>query len=309
MEKNPFHLKYRPRRFERFIGNESVVESLKLALHGKKSRPHVFLFTGPSGCGKTTLAMIVKKELRCSKEDFRKYNSANTGGVNTVRDMLSEVDYAPLNGEVKVYFFEEAHKLTDGAQNDLLDILENFPEHVYFFFATTLPGKLLDTLRGRCYEYRLRRLRGREIFDLLRRVCISEEAKFSPELLKEIARVADGIPRQALVILGQVLDMEDEEKILKAIEEGSVSEAQVLDICRLLLEKGKGKWKEMSVLLKGVDAEPETVRHAILTYLNSVLLNKGNARVVQLIELFSEPYFYSGKAGLNATCFLACEVP
>jgi len=306
MNNEPLQIRYRPKNFKEFIGSEGVIESLNSVL-SQENKSKVFLFTGPSGCGKTTLARILKTELRCSDRDFIEMNTANTRGIDTIREVISNCSYGAFEGDVKIYFFDEAHRISSDAQPALLKILEDTPKHVYFILTTTEPEKLLKTIRTRCSIYHLRLLRRGEIVKLLKKVCEEEGLDLSIDTLKEIARVSEGIPRQALVILGQVMNVGNEEEILKVIEEGSVKESQVIEICRLLMEKRKG-WKEMAVLLKGVDSEPESVRYAVLGYLNAVLLNRADDRIVEMIDLFSESFMYSGKAGLTSACYYACKV-
>lgn len=308
MSEKPFHIKYRPGSFTDFIGSKGVIDSLNSVLSQERSKAKAYLLTGPSGCGKTTLARIMKTELGCSDRDFIEMNTANTRGIDSIREIISYCNYAPFEGKVKVYHFDEAGKLTNEAQNALLKILEDTPSHVYFILSTTDPEKLLKTIRTRCYTYHLRILRRSELVQLLKKVYEEEKLEFDADILKEIARVSEGVPRQALVILGQVVGVKDEKEILNIIEEGSVRENQVIEICRLLMEGRKGVWKEMATILKGIDSEPESVRYAILGYFNSVLLNKEDNRVAEIIELFSESFMYSGRAGLTAACFFACRV-
>ena len=308
MDNEPLHTKYRPKSFEEFIGGDSIVESLRSVLSEEGATSKSYLFTGPSGCGKTTLARIIKTELGCSDRDFIEMNTANTRGIDSIREIISYCHYAPFEGKVKIYHFDEAGKLTNDAQNALLKILEDTPSHVYFVLSTTDPQKLLKTIRTRCTTYNLRLLRRSELIKLLKRVCEEEGLDFDPDILKEIARVSEGTPRQALVILGQVAGVKKESEILKIIEEGSVSETQIIDLCRILMEGRKGKWKEVATILKGIDSEPESVRYAVLGYFNSVLLNREDNRIVEIIELFTDSFMYSGRAGLTAACFFACRV-
>ena len=305
----PLHLKYRPNTFDELVGNESLVDSLRSILARTEGQPRTFLFQGPSGCGKTTLARIMKNELNCSDEDFHEYNSANTRGIDTIREIRSTVDYQPWLGKVKIYLMDEVHKLTNDAQNAVLKLLEDTPDHVRFILCTTDPEKLLKAIRTRCTTFQVQALQKRSITKLLKNVCKQERITVTSDfekVLDEIARVSEGLPRKALVILDQVVDLNDEDA-LKAIEKIMLNESTTIELCRLLIENVPNKWKQMAAFLKTLQDEPESVRYAILGYLGSVLLNNGDMKTAQLISTFSESFMYSGKAGLIAACFLACQ--
>ena len=102
--------KYRPTDFSTFVGNESMVESLKSVVRRKEGRPHCMLFQGPSGCGKTTLARICRAELGCSERNFREYDIGNMGGVDVAREIKGNARLAALGGGVKVYVLNECHR-------------------------------------------------------------------------------------------------------------------------------------------------------------------------------------------------------
>ena len=309
MSNLPLHTKYRPPNFDTFIGNDSVVSSLISILTRKEGQPRTFLFQGPSGCGKTTIARIMKSYLECSDEDFHEYNAANTRGIDTIREIRSTAEYKPWLGKVKIYLLDEVHKLTNDAQNAVLKLLENTPEHVRFVLCTTDPEKLLKTIRTRCTTFQVSALPKRIILQLLRSICEQEKIPIDGDfskVLEEIARVSEGLPRKALVLLDQVVDLNDEEA-LKAIEKVTLNESTTLELCQLLIESVPNKWGRVATILKGLDTEPETVRYSILGYLAVVLLNKGDVRVAQMISIFSESFMYSGRAGLIAACFLACR--
>ncbi len=140
-------LKHRPKSFDRIIGNEDTVEALESYLT-KKDLNHSFLFTGPSGTGKTTLARIVAGELGCEGMDFTEMNSADFRGIDTIRNIRQQMVFPPMEGKNRGWLLDEAHKLSNDAMNSLLKPLEEPPNHVYFFLATTEPQKLITTIRA-----------------------------------------------------------------------------------------------------------------------------------------------------------------
>jgi len=83
----------RPSKLSEVIGNKSTVKSLQAILKSPENkRPHTFLFHGPSGCGKTTLARILVSEFGCVKESVVEMNAANTRGIDSIRQVISEAN-------------------------------------------------------------------------------------------------------------------------------------------------------------------------------------------------------------------------
>lgn len=300
------HLAYRPRDFEELFGNESIAASLKSVL-SREDRPHAFLLTGPSGCGKTTVGRIIKNELGCADEDFYEINSSNNRGIDTIREIAQAVNYSPIIGNCKVYLCDEVHGWTRPAMEATLKLLEDCPSHVYFILCTTDPEKLLKTILTRCTTYQVKPLSDKEMLGLLDWVLDCEEKKMSAAVKKEIIRVSEGCPRQALVVLDQVIDLEDTEA-LAAVEAVTVGEAEVIDICRHLI--AHKNWDGIREKLKLVlsSTEPEKLRYAILGYFKAVLLNsKTHDRASEVIDIFSENTYNSGAAGVCNMVYLACK--
>lgn len=303
----PLHLKYRPQSFEEVIGNETVVDSLKSILSRESGEIRSFLFTGNSGCGKTTLARIIKNELSCGDKDFIEYNSANVRGIDTIREISTNCRYAPMTGRLKIYLLDEVHKITNDAQNALLKLLEDTPKHVRFILCTTDPEKLLQTIRTRCSTFKMNPLRRNQIIKLLKWICEEEKIEVSIKIFTKIADYSDGSARQAIVMLDQVIDIQDEEQALQTLIDASVNEASVLLLCQKLLRRTK--WTEVAEVLKGIEDDPEKVRLAVLGYMGKVLLSSiENETAAKIIELFKDPFYTGGKSLLIATCFWANKI-
>lgn len=299
----PLHLKYRPKSLDEISGNRTTVRALKLIL-GKSGKPHSYLLTGQKGSGKTSIARIIANELKCSKRDFHEMNSANYRGIDSVRELYSSSVRRPWDGDVVVYLMDEAAQITKDGQNALLKLLEEPPKHAYFILATTDPEKLLGTIKSRCAHFAMQSLPRSVIVDRLIYICESEECPETyptDKAIDEVARQCGGSMRQALIILDQIIDIENEEEALEVILEAAGDDRQVVDLCRGLL-KGQ-RWQYIQKVLKNLDTEPETVRHSVLGYMSSVILNGDNPHAVRIIRHFLSSMMYSGKAGLALACY------
>lgn len=299
----PFHIKHRPKTFDEFIGNRSTVKSLQSVL-ASDSPPHVFLFTGSSGTGKTTLARIVKTELGCGDMDFVEINTADYRGIDSARDLIEKSRYNSIfGGRVKCYLLDECHQILKGSQEALLKLLEDTPSHVYFLLCTTEPEKLLKTIRTRCSTFQVTKLGVRQLLPLLTDVAKKEGKAIDEEYLEKVAEAADGSPRQALIILEQIINLQPRE-MTRAIRTIKDKERTTKDLCRALMERKN--WKILSNILRDITDEPETVRRAIKGYFTAVLLNNRNSLAGHILDCFiGGQYIYGSKADLVLACWKA----
>ena len=118
----------------------------------------LILLTGTRGVGKTTIARIIAKALNClSPEnsepcgscencqqidrgryvDVIEIDAASNTGVDNIREVLENAQYAPTSGKYKIYIIDEVHMLSKSAFNAMLKTLEEPPAHVVFILATT----------------------------------------------------------------------------------------------------------------------------------------------------------------------------
>ena len=272
----PLQLDYRPQSLEEFFGNKNLIQSLKNYLE-RDNKPHTLLFCGPSGCGKTTLARIIAKEMKCSGNDLHEYNISDMRGIDTARDIIMNSKFEPLYGDTKVMILNECHKATKEFQNAMLEILEEPPESVYFFLCTTEPEAMIRTILTRSMVLKVQPLVNPEMSSLINWVLESEQKKISNEVLLSTLHAAEGCPRKALVILDQIVDLKSEKDQLEAIDTVYVKETEAIELCRLIASNTSSarRWKEMVILLKGVDKDKaETTRRIILGYLTAVLLGQ-----------------------------------
>jgi DNA polymerase-3 subunit gamma/tau len=305
-KEQPLHIKYRPTTFDEMIGNEATVEKLQSIVGRTTGEVRSFLFTGPSGCGKTSAARILKTELGCSDRDYVELNSASVRGIDTIREIEDSCRYAPMSGKVKMFVFDECQQWLAPTQNAALKLLESSPKHVRFVLCTTNPEKLLKTIHTRCSPFNFSSLRKNQTIKLLQWVCKEENTEVSSQIMSKIAEYSDGSPRQALVLLDQIIDVESEDTALQMLVDASVGESNVLDLCQALLMTNS-KWETISKILINIDEEPEKIRIAVLSYFGKILLSKDSSRVADMMIRFTDPFYHSGKGMLILACYLASK--
>ncbi len=295
-----YHLDYRPKTFEEFLGNESVVKVLK-SLLSKVKHPHSYLFYGEPGCGKTTLARIIGNYLKCNETDILEINISDNRGIDTARSIIEKCHTAPMFGDRMLIILDEVHKSTNDFQNAMLKILEEPPTHVYFVLCTTEPVKVLKTVRSRCSEYEVNRLYPKEIRVLIEKVVSNEKLKLTEDQQNKIEECADGCPRTILMFLEKIKELNDEE-IEQSILSFKGEKEEVIMLCRRLMKKDSS-WETIAKTIKKIEEEPETVRRAILGYCSAILLKEKNVRAALIIDCFKDNFYDSGKAGLIAACY------
>jgi len=217
--------KWRPRRFADLVGQEHVVRALSNALAENRLH-HAYLLTGTRGVGKTTIARILAKSLNCEagagaepcgvcsscKEidagrfvDLLEIDAASNTGIDNIREVLENAQYAPTSGRYKVYIIDEVHMLSKSAFNAMLKTLEEPPAHVKFILATTDPQKVPVTVLSRCLQFSLRNMTPQQVANHLAHVLEQENVPFEPAALALLGRAAAGSMRDALSLLDQAI--------------------------------------------------------------------------------------------------------
>jgi DNA polymerase-3 subunit gamma/tau len=294
---------YRPKKLSDVLGQDAARKSLLTMIKNNKI-PHSLLFSGPSGCGKTTIARILAGKVQCGKHDLTEKNCADFRGIEMVRDIRSKMNLKPVDGKTRVWIIDECHKLSSDAMNAFLKILEDTPNHVYFFLATTDPQKLLKTIRTRCTEIAVKSLSVIAMEQLISQTADSEQMKIPKAVVSKIIENSEGSARKALVLLHQVIGLENEKDMLETIQQSSV-ETQVFEIVKALGNKNT-KWETMKKILNEVDInDAEGIRWLVLSCAKQAMLsNKGNVgRGYLIIDAFRDNFYDSKAAGLVAACY------
>jgi DNA polymerase-3 subunit gamma/tau len=131
--------------------------------------------------------------------------------------------------------------LSKNAFNALLKTLEEPPEHVKFFLATTEVNKVPVTVLSRCQRFDLRRIPAEKLAAHFGDVANAEGVEVDGEALGMIARAAEGSARDGLSILDQAI----------AHGAGAVSADQVRDMLGLA---DRGRIRRLLQLVLSGDA-------------------------------------------------------
>lgn len=294
--------KHRPTEWDDVVGNAVAVNSLRKMVE-QESLPQAVLLHGPSGCGKTTLARIIQTKLGCTGMDVLEMNSSSYRGIDTIRELNRLSQLCPM-GKCRVWIMDEVHKLTSDAQHAMLKILEDTPASTYIILCTTNPEKLIKPIRTRCCDVKIDSLSRSNLTVLLGTVVNSEKLnlKRNDDHFDEIIDVAQGSARTMLVLLDRLRYLKPKEWD-EVIRMGAVDDdPQVIDLCRALL--AKKPWAVVAKILRGLDADPEATRWAVLGYARAVLLRKSDARAFAMIDAFGDNFYDSKMAGLVHACFI-----
>jgi DNA polymerase-3 subunit gamma/tau len=287
--------RWRPKQFDELVGQDHIVKTLTNAIESKRIA-HAYLFVGPRGTGKTSTARLFAKALNAeggpsvtvnnesevsqsimngSCMDVIEIDGASNNSVDQIRSLREECQYAPAQCTFKIYIIDEVHMLSTAAFNALLKTLEEPPEHVKFFFATTEAHKVLPTIVSRCQRFEFRPISEAVIAEKLKIISKAEGIEVDVKALDAIARLANGGMRDAQSILDQMISFCGK----------SIKETDVLDVYGLVgIDEVKGIALEMAALefTKIIDRVNRyvsegrdliRVHHDLMAYIRSVLLD------------------------------------
>ncbi|MFE7719299.1 DNA polymerase III subunit delta' [Nocardia rhizosphaerihabitans] len=170
--------------FDRLVGQDVVETELTAAATAARAgvvtgaMTHSWLFTGPPGSGRSVAALCFAAALQCTDPDIvgcgRCHACTTTmagthGDVRRIipeglsirtKEMRAIVQIAsrrPSTGRWQIVVVEDADRLTEGAANALLKVVEEPPDRTVFLLCapTVDPEDISVTLRSRCRHVHL----------------------------------------------------------------------------------------------------------------------------------------------------------
>jgi len=142
----------------RIIGHERVWELLQSQI-ARRALPHAYLFWGQDMVGKHTIARacavllernIFSDDNHILNDCLEIYpNETRTIGIDRIRELRYFASQKPNVSPYRTVIIDEAHLLTDEAQNALLKIAEDPPASMFLILIVRDPEILRPTVRSR----------------------------------------------------------------------------------------------------------------------------------------------------------------
>lgn len=166
----------RDHQMQSILGHD-LLKSLLQRFIKNETMPHAMLFQGPPGIGKKSLAFATAKYINCTGEAGAaacRCNSCSRIGrgvyldvsvlepegnaqvikIEKIRYLQDSAPLTPTEARKKCCLFFDAERMSIGAANSLLKILEEPPSHLVMILTTTNPHEILPTIRSRCMMFR-----------------------------------------------------------------------------------------------------------------------------------------------------------
>ena len=140
--------KYRPDTLQGYVGNQSIVDKVKLYLENGDV-PHLLLY-GNAGTGKTTLAKIIANNIDC---DLLYINASDENSVDTVRDKIKNFSSTIGFRKWKLVILDEADYMTPNGQAALRNLMETFSKTTRFILTCNYVEKIIDPIQSRCQVF------------------------------------------------------------------------------------------------------------------------------------------------------------
>ena len=286
--------KYRPSNFDELIGQETIAQTLSLALDSNRLS-HAYLFSGLRGSGKTSTARIFAKALICeegmshqpcdkcsncimAKEgrhmDIIEMDGASSRKIDDIRDLVEQTKYKPAIARYKIFIIDEVHMLTKEAFNALLKTLEEPPEYVKFILATTDPLKLPATILSRTQHFRFKSIATNKIVDHIAHILQLEGIEYENDALEILARSGSGSLRDTLTLLDQAIIYSKNHVDVRTVTDmlGLVDPKFIAELFNTIFAKDYAKLVEYTKFLE--DYESEMVVDELIAYLKEKMYNQ-----------------------------------
>ena len=212
----PLAERMRPKTLEEYAGQQHILgpgKPLRLAM--ERDQLGSIILWGPPGVGKTSLASLIA---RMTSSEFLPF-SAVMSGIKEIKEVMATAEKMRRMGKRTLVFIDEIHRFNKAQQDAFLPYVEK-GDIILIGATTENPSfEVNPALLSRARVYSLLPLSTDDIVTLLRRALLELGKKATPNLLEQMAVLANGDARAAYNILELAAAGPDEQLSQQAVED------------------------------------------------------------------------------------------
>ena len=304
--------KYRPDTFDKVIGQDHIVRTLKNQIEND-SIGHAYIFTGTRGTGKTSVAKIFARAVNClhpvngspcgkcehcielaksSNFDILEIDAASNNSVDQIRELTDKINFPPTIGRYKVYIVDEVHMLSKSAFNALLKTLEEPPAHAIFILATTEIHQVLPTILSRCLRFDFKLVANSVIAERIRFIFDDIGVTYEPAAVELIASSGNGSVRDALSVADMCVSYCEGHVTYKGVLEvlGASDPQKLISLATAIADGDVDKTLKESAALLDLGKSVSILASDIATAFRNILYIKNCSTAKQLLALPEDIY-------------------
>lgn len=218
---------------DQVIGHTNTKSWLTSKLQQDKI-PKVMLFSGNPGLGKTSIAKIIACELACkdvpekidatkkkvideciSTDCVRLYNMSNLKSQEAVLEVKNDLSVGLSSTGRKVIIMDEAHGMSEEAQDSLLVRFENLEDNVYIIICTTEVASFRDAFLSRCISVRFNQLSNAEVKKLIHDELESAHIEFAVSANMALAYIMSACHMEPRRISNLIASLDNSKPVTK----------------------------------------------------------------------------------------------
>ena len=283
---------FRPNLLSDFVGQDEIVNKLKIYIYSAKERNETLdhtLFYGPPGVGKTSLAFIIAHEFNS------KIKVVSAPTLKTIGDLVGILSILDPGD---VLFVDEIHRLDKSLEEILYSVLEDFKLNITFknseqvklvnfdispftfIGATTQIALISSPLRDRFgITFKFDYYTVEEISKIIRENTVKMGFSIDNSEAIEIAKRSRKTPRIANNLLKRIVDFtiyENSKKITKQILNNAFAMLKIdkdglrkedIDILKLMFKKFKNVPISLEVIASYIGENVNNIRDVYESYL------------------------------------------